>query len=198
MAEDSLFRGLAALTTVAMVAISVYHRHRADKVGGRVSRDEEPGPVRVGLSLSGLMGFGGLVLYLLWPGALAWTQVPVPLALRWVAFGVAAAAVVFTFWIFRTLGHNVTRTVRARDGATLVTTGPYRFVRHPLYVNGALAFAAISGMTRSWWFVAWVVPALVLLAIRTRQEETHLASRFADQWRAYAARTGRFLPRFVR
>lgn len=198
MAQDQLFRGLAALVIVSMVVVSVYHRHRADRAGGRVSRDEEPGPVRLGLSLSGLMGFGGLFLYLIWPPALAWTQVPVPLALRWAAFGVAVAALVFTVWIFRALGHNVTRTVRARDGATLVTTGPYRFVRHPLYVNGALAFAAISGMTRSWWFVAWVLPALVLLAIRTRQEESHLASRFGEEWRAYASRTGRFLPRFGR
>lgn len=198
MADDQLFYWAALAVASASIGISIYYRHRADKTGGLVARDAEPAPLRLGLSLCGLLGFGGLLLYFIWPPALAWTMLPVPVALRWsgVALGVSAAAV--NVWVFRTLGLNVTRTVRTRENATLVTTGPYRFVRHPLYVSGTLTFLAISLVTGSWWFIAWVLPGLILLAIRTPQEEAHLAARFGDAWHTYAARTGRFLPRLAR
>ena len=198
MAEDVLFRRIAAAVVIALFAISIYYRHRADKAGGRLTRDDEPMPIRLGLGISGLMGFGGLLLYFLWPPALEWTLLPTPAGLRWGGATVAALSVLSTWWVFRTLGLNVTRTSKTRDNATLVTTGPYRFVRHPFYVNVALAFGALSLVTRSWWFVAWIVPALILLAVRTRREEANLEARFGDAWRAYAARTGRFIPRLAR
>ena len=197
MSEDSLFRILGAVTFVAMIGTSIYYRHRADREGGRVSRQAEPAAVRLGLSLSGLLGFGGLLAYFAHPPLLEPTMVSVPTAVRWLGVVLALSSALGTVWIFRTLGNNVTRTVVARDNATLVTTGPYRYVRHPLYTNGALAFTALSLVTRSWWFVACVLAAFVLLAIRTRQEEANLEARFGDSWRRYAARTGRFLPRLV-
>lgn len=195
MAEDALFRRIATAIIVALFASSLYYRDRADRKGGRVARDDEPSWLRVGLTISGVMGFGGLVLFLAWPPALGWTLVPVPLTMRWLGAFVAASSVASTWWIFHTLGLNITRTSKTRDGATLVTTGPYRFVRHPFYANLAIALSALSLATRSWWVVAWVVPAVILLGIRTRREEANLEARFGDAWRAYAARTGRFVPR---
>lgn len=198
MTDDLLFYRLALAITISTILIAGYYRRRADKIGGVVARDAEPTPLRLALSVCGLLGFGGLLVYFVWPPALEWTLVPVPAALRWAGVVTGAASMVGALWVFRTLGLNVTRTVRTREAATLVTTGPYRFVRHPLYVNAAVTFASLSLMTRSWWFIAWVLPALILLAIRTPQEEAHLAARFGDAWHAYAARTGRFLPRLAR
>ncbi len=198
MAEDVLFRRIAGAVVVSLFAVSLYYRHRADKVGGRVTRDDEPMPIRLGLSVAGLMGFGGLLLYFIWPPALDWTLLRLPTQLRWTGVAIATLSVASTWWVFRTLGLNVTRTSKTRDNATLVTTGPYRIVRHPFYVNVALAFGALSLVTRSWWFIAWIVPALILLAMRTRKEEANLEARFGDTWRAYAARTGRFVPRLAR
>ena len=88
--------------------------------------------------------------------------------------------------------------VRTRANATLVATGPYRFIRHPLYTDAATVFCALSLVTRSWWFAAWIVPAFVLLAIRTTQEEQHLEARFGGAWRVYASQTGRFIPKLTR
>jgi len=196
--EDALFRRIAAAVVASLFAVSIYYRSRADKAGGRVVRDDEPMPLRLALSFSGLMGFGGLLLYMAWPPALNWTLLPIPTFLRWAGVAIVTLSVASTWWVFRTLGLNVTRTSKPRDNATLVTSGPYRFVRHPFYVNVALAFGSLSLVTRSWWFIAWIVLALALLVVRTRREEANLEARFGDAWRAYAARTGRFVPRLAR
>ena len=196
MSDDTVFRSVAAVLMATMIGISIFFRHRADQTGGRVGRHEEPAPVRIGLSLSGLLGFGGLLAYFFWPTLLAPTMLAVPVWARWGGVALLAAATLVTYWIFQTLGSNVTRTVLAREGGTLVTTGPYRFVRHPLYTNGALAFAALSLVTTSWWFMASVALGMALLAVRTRQEEAHLAARFGQAWHTYAASTGRFFPRW--
>jgi len=198
MPEDVLFRRVAGAVVLALLAISIHYRHRADKAGGRVSRDDEPLPIRLGLSAFGLLGFGGLLLYFFWPTTMDWTLVSIPTPLRWAGSTVALLSVLTTWWIFRTLGLNITRTSKTRHNATLVTTGPYRFVRHPFYMNLAIAFGSLSLVTQSWWFVAWIVPGLLLLAIRSRKEEANLEARFGDAWRAYAARTGRFVPRLAR
>lgn len=198
MAEDVLFRRIAGAVVLSLFAISIYYRHRADKAGGRVKRDDEPTSIRLGLGISALMGFGGLLLYFIWPPLLDWTLMPIPNPVRWTGAVIATVSVASTWWIFRTLGLNITRTSKTRDNATLVTTGPYRFVRHPFYVNVALAFWSLSLVTRSWWFAAWILPALMFLAIRTRKEEANLEARFGDAWREYVARTGRFVPRLSR
>jgi protein-S-isoprenylcysteine O-methyltransferase Ste14 len=195
MSEDTLFRSVTAVLMAAMIGISISFRHRADRTGGRVGRHEEPAPVRMGLSLSGLLGFGGLLAYFFWPSLLAPTMVAVPVWVRWMGVALLAASTLATYWIFISLGTNVTRTVLTREDATLVTSGPYRFVRHPLYTNGALAFTALSLATTSWWFFASIALGMALLGVRTRQEEAHLEARFGQAWRAYANSTGRFFPR---
>jgi protein-S-isoprenylcysteine O-methyltransferase Ste14 len=195
MSDDTLFRSATAVLMATMIGISIFFRHRADRTGGSVGRHEEPAAVRIGLSLSGLLGFGGLLAWFFWPSLLAPTMLTVPVGVRWVGVALLAVSTLVTYWIFSSLGANVTRTVLAREGATLVTSGPYRFVRHPLYTNGALAFTALSLATTSWWFVASVAIGMALLTVRTRQEEAHLEARFGQAWRGYAATTGRFFPR---
>jgi protein-S-isoprenylcysteine O-methyltransferase Ste14 len=81
---------------------------------------------------------------------------------------------------------------------TLVTIGPYRWIRHPFYSSLALAVVA-NALTAANWFL-FVTGGLVftLLVIRCGREEENLISRFGDQYRIYMQRTGRFLPRIRR
>ena len=199
MPEDPLFRWIALAIVLVTFSISSIYRRRADREGGAVDRAavEAPG-IRRALIGGGLLLLAALLAYLIHPPLMAWSMVPVPETIRWAGVVLGVLTAVNTGWIFRSLGLNVTPTVVTRQRAALVTHGPYRFIRHPLYVNGALAFLAVSLMSRSWLFAVMMVPTLILLSIRTRDEEVHLASRFGDAWTTYASRTGRFLPRLRR
>ena len=98
------------------------------------------------------------------------------------------------YWTFHSLGKNLTDTVVTRREHTLVTHGPYRWVRHPFYGVICLWGLSITLLTANWLLATAFVAALTMLIIRTRVEEANLADRFGDEYRAYAERTGKFFP----
>ena len=98
-------------------------------------------------------------------------------------------------WTFRRLGKNLTDTVVTRRDHTLVTNGPYRWVRHPFYVSGGLFAVGTSIVAANWFLFVSSVLFICLIVIRTRIEEEKLLTRFGESYRVYMERTGRFMPK---
>lgn len=97
------------------------------------------------------------------------------------------------------LGDNWADHVRVYGNQQLITSGPYRWIRHPLYASliwmfyGA-AMAYLSPLAALETTLVFL-PAMVY---RSNQEEQALTGVFGDAYRDYRARTGRFLPRLPR
>jgi protein-S-isoprenylcysteine O-methyltransferase Ste14 len=102
----------------------------------------------------------------------------------------------FIYWLFSTIGNNISPVQTTRSDHQLITSGPYRWIRHPLYTFGSILFIALTVLTGLWWLAVGMGIALPLLAWRTPREEAHLLAKFGDEYRAYMDRTGRYLPRF--
>jgi len=99
----------------------------------------------------------------------------------------------------RTLGRFYTMTVNIKEDHRLIQSGPYRFVRHPLYAGFVLFFLAwpLTQPSPQGMVLAQLLgglPVLVTILIRLRVEEQSLASHFSAEWSAYAERTPRLLP----
>ena len=147
------------------------------------------------LRLFGFSTWMGLLLYMVNPRWMAWSHLSLPPWLRWVGAGVGIVAVPLIAWMFMSLGKNVTDTVAIRREHRLVTHGPYRWVRHPMYSFSFLALVGFALLSANWFIGLTGILALVVLAVRTPIEETKLIEEFGDEYRAYMRRTGRFLPR---
>ena len=93
---------------------------------------------------------------------------------------------------------NLTVTVVTRAEATLVTSGPYRWVRHPFYVTIAFLLVSVSLIAANWFIGLLGIFILAFFALRSPLEEQKLAERFGDEYRAYTKRTGKFFPRRAR
>jgi len=98
-------------------------------------------------------------------------------------------------WTLRSLGKNLTDTVVTRRVHTLVTHGPYRWIRHPFYNCVLLLMTATSLIAANWFLFATGAIVFIMMVVRTRIEEHHLVARFGDSYRTYMTTTGRFLPR---
>lgn len=74
-----------------------------------------------------------LIAFLIDPSDMAWSSLPLPAWARWAGVAVSAMGGGLLTWTLVRLGPNLTDTVVTRREHTLVTRGPYRFVRHPFY-----------------------------------------------------------------
>ena len=89
-------------------------------------------------------------------------------------------------------------TVITHEDHELITSGPYRLIRNPLYTAGGLIFSGLGLVAASWFLIGGAVLALVLVRLRLPKEEAQLEDRFGQEYRDYAGRAGRFLPRWSR
>jgi len=147
------------------------------------------------LRLAGLVLWGSVLAYLLNPRWMQWSHVHVSPWIRWMGAGVGAMTVPLLHWMFRSLGTNITPTVATRTQHTLITAGPYRWVRHPLYSLGTVFFVSLSVLAANWCIGGASLVALLLLRRRVPNEEAKLIEQFGDEYRTYMQRTGRFVPR---
>lgn len=195
MTGDPVFRAILIAGWLVLMPVLVYHRIRSQATGERLDRRQEGWFTLRTLRPVGLAHMAGLITYLINPSRMAWAALPLPIWLRWTGVAIGVAAGSLLVWTLVNLGRNLTDTVVTRTAHTLVTAGPYRWIRHPFYVAIALSVTA-NGLAAANWFLlaaGWLTVAL--LVVRTRKEEALLLARFGDAYRSYVDRTGRFLPR---
>jgi len=172
----------------------VFHRLKA-RTGEKLDRRQEGLFSLVALRLVALAGMIALMAYFENSANLAFSAVPLPDWLRWAGVGVGCMTLYLLFWTLQSLGKNLTDTVVTRTHHTLVTTGPYRWIRHPFYTCAASVALAVSLVSANAFFLLTGGLIFLLLALRTHAEEANLLSRFGEDYRKYIDRTGRFFPR---
>jgi protein-S-isoprenylcysteine O-methyltransferase Ste14 len=195
MHHDQTFRMVLIVGSLVLLPIAVYHRIKSQATGEKLDRWQEGRFILFTLRPVGVAFMLGFIAYMVNPSWMAWSSVPLPDWLRWTGVGVGVIAGGSLVWTLRSLGKNLTDTVVTRKEHTLVTSGSYRWVRHPFYDTVGLSVLANSLTAANWFLFLTGGFAFVLMIVRTRTEEKHLLTRFGDAYRAYMERTGRFLPR---
>ncbi len=194
MTIENISRLMLLAIIALFMPIGLYYRFRSF-TGERLSRRDEGLFVMVALRLAGLGFWLGLLAYLINPAWVNWSEVPLPGYLRWSGFPLGTLAVLWCGWMLHTLGSNLTDTVNVRATATLVTSGPYRWVRHPMYLGVVALVVSVSVIAASALIAFFGALVVAMILVRTPTEEAKLMERFGGAYRQYASRTGRYLPR---
>jgi protein-S-isoprenylcysteine O-methyltransferase Ste14 len=196
--NENLFRISATFILFTGMGISSYFRHKADRnTGEKISRKAD------GTIMMTIIGLGGLVLwlsplvYLLNPQWMAWSKIGLPEWIRWLGIGLGILCNFGIYWLFSSIGSGITPTSATRREHKLIISGPYRWVRHPLYTVGSSFFVSFGMMADNWFIAALGVLAFIAMAIRTPKEEANLIEKFGDEYRSYMKTTGRFLPKLT-
>ena len=197
MNTEATFRLILVGSFVTVFLITLHHRLKSWGSREKLDRAQEGLFILATLRPIGLMLWLGVIAHMINPAWMAWSSVPIPAWLRWTGVAVCVLAGALLTWTLRRLGTNLTDTVVTRRAHTLVTRGPYRWIRHPFYVAMALLILAISLIAANWFLLLSGCVVVLLLVVRTRTEEEKLLARFGDDYRAYVLQTGRFLPRIL-
>lgn len=195
---DATFRPLVIAGFVLILLIALPFRIKSQATGEPLDRTQEGLGMMIALRLAGLALWGGAIAFMISPTSMAWSALPLPAWARWTGVGLTAITAPLLVWTLRSLGPNLTDTVVTRQAHTLVTRGPYQWVRHPFYDCMALFTISLGVMSANWLVLLAGVAVFSLLAIRSRTEEEKLLARFGEPYHAYRSRTGRFLPTFGR
>lgn len=192
---DHTFRLALIMLAIMILPVLAYYRLRSQATGERLDRRQEGLFILFTLRPVGAAMWLAVVAYMINPRWMAWSSVGAPEWLRWTGVALGVIGGVLLIWTLPNLGTNLTDTVVTRQVHTLVSSGPYRFVRHPFYDAVSLYLAANALAAANWFLLLTGAVVVALLVIRTRTEEEKLDLRFGDAYRAYISRTGRFLPR---
>jgi protein-S-isoprenylcysteine O-methyltransferase Ste14 len=138
-----------------------------------------------------------LFLYLLFPQTLSWGELNLPYWLRWAGPFFGFCSLALFVWVHKNLGANFSRKIRIAEEQRIVTSGPYRFLRHPMYAAFYLLHLAMFFLTSNWFLGAsWTVFLTVIIFMRINREEKLLIEKFKEEYLFYMQRTGRFIPVF--
>jgi protein-S-isoprenylcysteine O-methyltransferase Ste14 len=190
-----MFRWLILAILVSAIGTSGYFRYRARIEGGTIARREEGAAfvaLRVFVTLPLL---GAIVTYVLNPDWMAWSAFAAPTWMRWGGVVLGVLAIPTVYWVLQSLGSNVSETVLTKANHELVTVGPYRWVRHPLYATGLTLLVAVGLMAANAVLLLFALLAsfLIRLVVIPR-EEAALEQQFGEEYRRYMMQTGRLLP----
>ena len=196
MTSESTFHAVAIVILAFCLPIGIYFRTRSIAGGEKLARREEGLFLMIGLRLCGLLAWVVMIAYLINPSWVARASISLPDWLRWAGACLGLFVVPpLWFWTFRSLGKNLTDTVVTRREHTLITHGPYRWVRHPFYVVVFLFGLSLSLVSANGLLATLGLVVMAILVTRTRIEEAKLIERFGHAYQEYAERTGRFFPR---
>jgi protein-S-isoprenylcysteine O-methyltransferase Ste14 len=191
-----MYRWLTLGILLAAVGTSGYFRRRARNEGGTIARREEDASLVVLRVVVALPLLGAIMTYIVNPRWMAWSAFDAPEWLRLVGVVLGILAIPSVYWVLSSLGKNVSETVLTKPDHELVTAGPYRWIRHPLYTTGLTLLIGVGLMAANVVLLLFAgLAAIMIRWVVIPREEAALQDRFGDGYRSYMRRTGRLLPR---
>jgi len=116
-------------------------------------------------------------------------------ALRWIAAICAVVCLLLTSVCWSRMGRHWRMDVSLKGEEALITDGPFRYVRHPIYALSMLLMVCSAVVVPTVPMLLIAAVHLALMQIKALHEEKHLLGVYGEVYRRYVARSGRFFPR---
>ena len=199
MTESSIFRIILAVLLISFMAHRGFYTRKVQHNPESVVKQPQPGKASQAANLIALPAFLGTIIYLLKPIWMGWASFPLPIEMRWLGVGIAAAGFGLLQWAQSTLGKNWSDKPKMVDNQEMIDSGPYQWIRHPIYTAFVLILGSILLISANWFIgTLWIVMTGLDVTARIQVEETMMREQFGEQYQRYMRRTGRLFPRFLK
>ena len=195
MEHSRLLRWLFIAIVVGMVSISGYFRYQARRSGEAIPRAREGKLMLLARLLVAAPLYLAMIVYSSNPDWMAWASLPLPTWLRWLGTAIGLSTLPLLYWVFSSIGSNISETTLTKEQHVLVTHGPFQWVRHPLYSVATVTLISLSVVAANWFMLGMACLAGFAIAVWVvPREEAELEQKFGAQYRRYMKRTGRLTP----
>lgn len=185
----SLLTSLSIFAWLIMFAVWSYFSF------GNKKTTSLPNPIAQIIANTLLFGSPIFLFYPFFKGALATQITPVSTGLGIIGVLLSIAAVAFAIWARLTLGKNWSGAViTLKKDHQLVTSGPYKYVRHPIYTGYFLATLGTALTIGT--FASYIATIMIFIGflIRMNKEETLMTTHFPSEYPAYKQRSKKIIP----
>ncbi|HKJ26531.1 MAG TPA: isoprenylcysteine carboxylmethyltransferase family protein [Anaerolineales bacterium] len=191
-----IFRILLLSLLVGFVAHRAYYtRKYPPQENDTLSKMPETARTKLAALLSVVALLSSLA-FIVYPDLIGFAAAPFPTWLRWMGLLPALGGFALLEWSHRALAANWSDQPRLTSEQTLVQTGPYKSIRHPIYTAFLLILGAPLLLTANWLVgLAWLASSGLDILARIRFEEGVLQERFEEDYTAYREKTGTLLPK---
>lgn len=189
-------RILLLILLVGFVAHRAYYtRKYPPQEGDTLTKMPETAQSKIAALISVLALLSSLI-YIVYPKWINFSAAPFPIWLRWLGLATALSGFALLEWSHRALAANWSDQPRLMGEQTLVQSGPYKRVRHPIYTAFLLILGSPLLLTANWLIgLAWLVSTGLDIQARMTFEEGVLQERFGEQYSAYMEKSRKLLPR---
>ena len=195
---ETLFRIILPVLIIAFAAHRGYYVKNHSQPEDVTLKKRQEGIASRVSGVLGLIGFISVIAFVINPNWLAFASLSFPVWLRWIGIALALAGFALLQWAQVTLGKSWSDTPRMMKEQTLITSGPYQFIRHPIYTAFVLILGSALLISANWFIgLAWLGMTVLEVASRVGFEESLMLEYFGDQYREYMKKTGRLLPRLI-
>lgn len=190
-----MFRILFSLVCVLNIVISAFYHRKARAERVIVIERRNSSMYFYITTIWGPCLYGILLTNIALPDWVTWASIGIPAALHWLGAALALGSLPLTFWTVRSLGSNLAGGLEVSIGSELVIRGPYKRIRHPLYLASTMFLTGLSLLSANLLVVAVSAAGIVLMRfIVIPREEKTLAETFGRTFAAYRNRTGIWTP----
>lgn len=198
METETIFRVILPVLIIAFALHRGYYVKNYSKPEDATLKKREEGMLSKVAGLLGIVGFVATILFVINPDWLAFASLPFPDWVRWIGVAIALAGFALLQWAQATLGKNWSDTPRMMKEQSLITSGPYHFIRHPIYTAFLLILGSTFFISANWLIgLTWIGMTALEVASRIGFEESLMLEYFGDQYRIYMKQTGRLLPKII-
>jgi protein-S-isoprenylcysteine O-methyltransferase Ste14 len=201
-AKDTLWSGLTSdgpfgpfTMDVAELSQAFMKNETVPDLGVRIGKEKKDSPGVIVFPPALLIGT--MLLGLLLGKFRPWTILSQSAPIFWIRVGACVLGVLglaLMVWGRTTMVRAGTNVPPHKPTLAIVTTGPFRFTRNPLYVGGTLIYVALTIALGSGWLLCLFLPMIITLRQGiVLREERYLAEKFGPEYLAYKARTRRWV-----
>lgn len=198
MNTETIFRIILPVLIIGFALHRGYYVKYHSKPEDATVKKREEGIVSKIAGLLGMLGFLSVIVYAVNPNWLAFANLSFPAWLRWLGVGIALVGFALLQWSQVTLANSWSDTPRMMKEQTLITSGPYRTIRHPIYTAFILILGSTLFISSNWLIgLCWAGMTILEVISRISFEESLMLEFFGEQYREYMKKTGRLLPKVM-